>query len=93
MASYEIIYRYVIEECELKLEGGRMFPPVAVFVNDGTLRRYTLNDSSSTPVEEDSVFRISLTGVNSVTTSVPSQPTMTTTAEAGIPTCFFLVIK
>ena len=45
---------------------------------------YTLNDSASTPVEEDSLFRISLTAVNSVTRSIPSQYVETTTAEAGI---------
>ena len=78
---YEINYGYFIEECEL--EGGRPFPPVTVSVNDGTLRRYTLNNSASTPVEEDSLFRITLTAVNSVTRSVPSQPAMITTAEGG----------
>ena len=82
MDGYEINYRYFIEECES--EGGRPFLPVIVLVNDGTLRRYTLNNSASSPVEEDSLFRITLTAVNSVTRSVPSQPTMATTAEAGI---------
>ena len=81
---YEINYRYFIEKCES--EGGRMFPAVSVSVNDGTLRRYTLNNSASTPVEEDSEFQITLTAANSVIRlrSVPSQPAMTTTAEAGI---------
>ena len=78
---YEINYRYFIEECER--EGGRPYPPVTVSVHNGTLRRHTLNNSASTSVEEDSVFRITLTAVNSVTRSVPSQPTMTTTTEAG----------
>ena len=82
MDRYEINYRYFIEECEL--EGGGQFLPVTVSVNDGTLRRYTLNNSASTPVEEDSEFRITLTAINSVTRSVSSQPAMTTTAEAGI---------
>ena len=83
MHRYEINYHYFIDECES--EGGRPFPPVTVSVNDGTLRRYTLNDSASTPVEEDSWFQITLTAINSVTRtrSVPSQPTLTTTAEAG----------
>ena len=82
MDKYEINYQYIIEECQL--EGGRTFPSVTVSVNDGTLRRYTLNDSASTPVEEDSLFRIILTAVNSVTRSGPSQLALTTTAEAGI---------
>ena len=81
MDRYEINYRYLIEECES--EGGISFAPVTVSVNDSTLRGYTLNNSASSPVEEDSVFRIILTAVNSVTRSVPSQPAMTTTAEAG----------
>ena len=81
MDRYEINYLYIIEECES--EGGRPFPPVTVSVNDGTLRRYTLNNSASTPVDEDSLFRITLTAVNNVTRSVPSQSAMTTTAEAG----------
>ena len=85
---YEISYLYIIEECDL--EGGRPFPSVTVSVNDGTLRRYTLNSSASSPVEEDSVFRITLTAVNSVTRSEPSQPATTTTAEAG--TCYILLV-
>jgi hypothetical protein len=78
---YEINYLYIIEECDL--EGGGPFPAVTVSVNDGTLRTYTLNNSASTPVEEDSLFRITLTAVNSVTRSVLLQPAMTSTAEAG----------
>ena len=79
MDRYEINYHYSIEECEYYTS----FPPVTVSVSDGTLRRYTLNNSASTPVEEDSEFRMTLTAVNSVTRSVPSQPAITTTAEAG----------
>ena len=79
--KYEINYCYFIEECEA--EGGRTFPPVTVSLNDGTLRRYTLNNSDLTSVEEDSVFQITLTAVNSMTRSAPSQPVRTTTAEAG----------
>ena len=61
----EINYRYLIEECES--EGGRLLSPVTVSVNDVTLTKYTLNNSVSSPVEEDSLFRITLTAVNSVT--------------------------
>ena len=80
--KYEIKYLYIIEEC--RVEGGGPFPPVTISVNDGTLRRYTVNNSASTPVEEDSVFQITLIAVNSVTMSVPSQFTPITTAEAGM---------
>jgi hypothetical protein len=87
---YEINFRYFIEECEL--EGARPFPSVTVSVNDGTLRRYTLNNSASTPVEEESEFWITLIAViNRVTRSVPSQPTITTTAETGT-CCISLII-
>ena len=87
MDRYEINYHYFIDECES--EGGRPFPPVTVSVTDGTLRRYTLNNSASTPVEEDSQFRITLTAINNVTRSVASQPAMTTTVEAGIHVIIF----
>ena len=82
MDKYEINYQYIIEECQL--EDGRTFLPVTVSVNDGTQRRYALNNSALTPVEEHSQFRISLTAVNSVTGSGPSQPVITTTAQAGM---------
>ena len=80
MDRYEINYRYTINECANE-EGS--FPPVTVSVNDGTLRRFTLNNSASTPVEEDSEFQITLTAVNSETRSLPSQPAMIGTADAG----------
>ena len=79
--KYEINYGYFIKECQL--EGGRTFPSVTVSVNDGTLRRYTLNNSVLTPLEEDSQLRITLTAVNSVTRSLPSQLVGITTPEAG----------
>ena len=85
MDKYEINYQYIIDECQL--EGGGPFPSVTVSVNDGTLRRYTVNDSGLIPVEEDSNFRITLTAVNSVTRSGPSQPALSSTAEAGTCTC------
>ena len=81
MDRYEINYHYFIEECES--EGGRLFLPVTISVTDGT-RRYTLNNSASTPVEEDSQFRITVIAINNATRSVPSQPAMITTTEAGI---------
>ena len=82
MDRFEINYRYFIEECESEV-GRPPIPPVTVSVNDGTLRRYSLNNSVSTLVEEDSLFRIALTAVNNVTRSVLSQPAMATTASAG----------
>ena len=81
MDKYEINYQYFIEECQR--EGGRTFPPVTVSVNDGTLKRYTLNNTASTPVEEDSAFRFTLTAVNSVTRSIQSRRAISITAQAG----------
>ena len=81
--GYEIYYHYTIEECQL--EGiRRRFPSVIISVDDSTLRRYTLINSASTPVEEDSEFQIALTAVNSVTRSEPSQFITSKTVEAGI---------
>ena len=91
MDKYEINYRYFIDECQL--EGGGTFSPVTVSVNDGTLRRYTLNNSASSPVEEDSLFIITLTAVNSVIRSGPSQPAMSSTAEAGTCNIFIRILK
>ena len=90
MDRYEINYYYTIEECDL--EGGGAFPPVTVLVNNGSLRRYTLNNSASTPVEEDSVLRITLTAINNAIRSVPSQPIITTTAEAGIHDSYNIIL-
>ena len=50
---------------------------------NGSLRSYTLTNSVSTPVEEDSVFSLTLTAVNSVTTSGPTQAVLIETADAG----------
>ena len=86
MESYEINYQYIIQECF----GEGIFPPVTVSVDNSSLRRYTLSNSASTPVEEDTLFQISLTAINSVTRSVPSQSIMTTTTEAGM-NCFVLI--
>ena len=84
MDSYEINYQYIVDEC---ISEGGSFPPVTAMVNNGSLRSYTLTNSVSTPVEEDSLFSISLTAVNNVDRSAPSESVMTTTVEAGIIIC------
>ena len=89
MDKFEINYWYIIEEC--RLEGG-FSVTAAVLVNNGTLRRYTLNNSVPRLVEEDSQFRITLAAINSVTRSGPSQPIMTTTAQAGIYIVVLIII-
>ena len=80
MDSYDINYSTVIQGCVGN------FPPVTVSVDNSSLSGYvyTLNNSIYSPVEEYSLFRISLTAVNSVTRSVPSQLALTATAQAGM---------
>ena len=84
MERYEIIYDRTINEC-----GGGIgnFPTVTVVLDDGSLRSYTLTDSSSTPVEEDSMYFITLRAVNSVTRSdaTVAFPDPIITADAGLP--------
>ena len=77
--SYEINYSYTVIECGS--ERGN-FPAVTVPVSDSSLRSYTITNSPTTPVEEDSSYSISLTAVNSVGRSEPSN-IMVTTPETG----------
>ena len=85
MERYEINYEYTVNEC---IGEGGSFPAIIVTLNNGSLRRYTWSNSSSTPVEEDTTFSsITLTALNSVTRSdstiaLPS-PNPVMTADAG----------
>ena len=80
--SYEINYEYSVNECSG--EGGS-FPAVTVRGINGSLRTYTLTNSASTPVDEDSSFFITLAAVNSVMRSDPTPPLPSPirTADAG----------
>ena len=78
--SYAINYMYFVDECSG--EGGN-FPPVTVMLGNGSQRSYILTNSSLTPVEEDSIYFITLTAANSVTQSIPSN-TGANTDNAGI---------
>ena len=82
MDRYEIIYDHIVNECG----GMGSFPTVTVVLDDGSLRRYTLTNSTSTPVEEDSMYFISLRAVNSVTRSDTTMafPDPIITADAGL---------
>ena len=82
VSGYEINYSYDVIEC-LRDGDTRPFPPATVFVNNGSLRSYTIMNSRTTPVEEDSQYTISITAVNSVGQSGPSNTVVTTTADAG----------
>ena len=81
MTSYRIVYTYTVNECVG--EDNRPFPAVTVVLNDGALRRYTIMNSPTSLVQEDSNYLITVTAVNSVTESNPSSTVITTTAEAG----------
>ena len=80
--GFEINYSYVIREC---IRDGDNFPipPVTVTLNNGSWRNYTIMDGFNSPVEEDSDYTISMTAVNSVGRSMPSNIVMTRTAFAG----------
>ena len=82
--SYEINYQYIVKQC---IGEGGSFPAITVMEINGSLRSYTLTNSALTPVEEDSLFSISLTAVNDVEMSASSESAMTATAEAGTIIC------
>ena len=81
MNGFKITYTYEINEC--RDENTLPFPPVTVTLNNRSLRGHTIVNSSLSPVEEDSVFTVSVTAVNSVTESHPSNTATTNTAQAG----------
>ena len=91
MDSYEIIYDRIVNEC-----GGGIgsFPTVTVVLDDGSLRSYTLINSSSAPVEEDGMYFIELRADNSVTRSESTMafPSPVDTADAGLLIIDFMYI-
>ena len=78
--SYILDYEFSINECSGN-EG--TFPPVRKTIRDGSLRMYTIADSADTPIEEDSIYYITLRAVNSVDTSETSNIARVNTAIAG----------
>ena len=79
--SYELYYEFTVNQCSGN-EGN--FPSVTAPIADGSLRRYLLVNSTSTPVEEDSVYStITLRSINTVDTSEPSNIATATTMTAG----------
>ena len=79
---YEITYSFVVREC-VRDNDNRPFHPDTVTVNDGSQRSYTIMNGSTTPVEEDSEYTISIRAVNSLEISAESSNATTTTASAG----------
>ena len=80
MERYEIYYEYSVNEC---IGERGSFSSATVMLHNGSLRSYTLTNSSSTPVEEDSSFFITLRAVNSTLMSDPTAPVPIETADAG----------
>ena len=80
--GYEITYTFQINEC---VREGNTAPvsPTMVILNNGPQRSYTIMNSSDTLVEEDSDYTITITAVNSVGRSAPSNIASTSTAQAG----------
>ena len=78
--SYILNYEFTVTEC-MNNEG--TFPPVTATIADGSLREYTIENSVDTPVEEDSVYSITLRAVNTVDTSESSNRATTNTMTAG----------
>ena len=79
--DYEINYSFTVNECR---GDERIFQTVTVLLN-GSLRSYKIMNSPTTPVEEDSTFSISITAINSVGRSEPSNTIIVITPEAGEP--------
>ena len=79
--GYEIQYNFTIRECP-----GNSWNVLNVTINDGSLRKYTLVNTSDTPVEEDSDYFLMFSAVNSDGKSEPTT-TETNTSAAGIQMC------
>lgn len=78
--SYEINYSYSVNQCD-GVEGD--FPSVTITISNGTLRSYIITNSPTTPVEEDSMYTITLTAISAGRSS-NSTSTQATTDTAGI---------
>jgi hypothetical protein len=77
---YILDYEFSINECSGS-EG--TFPPVRTTIEDGSLRMYTIENSTGTPMEEDSLYSITLRAINAVDTSEPSDSATVNTTIAG----------
>lgn len=66
---HEVIYMYIVDEC--RRDGGDFTQgSVTVMVgSNSSLRSYTIINSSLTPVEEGSIYSITLIAKNNVTES------------------------
>ena len=78
--GYKISYSFIITECT---GGEGVFPLIPVTLNDGSLRMYTITNTTDTPVEEHSMYTIVIMAVNSVGESGMSNIVMVNTQQAG----------
>lgn len=76
--GFEINYSFTIIECDVNGN-----TEVAVMVPDGTVREHIIINSSTTPIEEDSMYTISLTAMNTVNSSEASEVVVFSTPQAG----------
>ena len=76
--SYVITYTYVVRECSGVNE------TVIVSVNDSSVRRYAIQNSTETPIEEDSVYSVSLVAVDDAGINSNTSSTTIQTLQAGI---------
>ena len=78
--SYDINYSYIVNYgCQSQLPVSNN---IAVNVG-GTLRNYTLLNTSENPIEEDSTYTISVTAINPVGRSQASDSTIVHTLPSG----------
>ena len=77
---YEIRYNFTINECNE--DNDHSYRSVLVNVSNSSSRSYNLVDGADTPVEEDSMYYVTLVAVNSKVRS-EAVSLMTTTLQAG----------
>ena len=85
---YEINCTFTINEC-----GETEYNNYTIEIFDGSLRSYTIINSYTTPVEEDSSYFITMIAFSNGIGSVSSDITFTTTMDAGSKTCSFICIQ
>lgn len=77
--EFIINYSFTINECD---DGGMQ--QVTITGVGGSSRSYTISDSSTTPVEEDSQYTITVSTISNGTASEPSTSAPVTTPGAGM---------
>lgn len=75
--SYRVSYKYIVKQCS------RLSQNYTVLLNSSSLRSYNLINSSTTPVEEDSLYIIMLSAMNSIAQS-ENVVINVTTVQAGM---------